>query len=120
MQIFGMDLRTAATIALITIAALCLMFPPLKASLEAWLKSWLAELKGGTSPTPTSTGETPIAATRLDADEIIKNRALSLKSACPKADPELRLKWLESGMDDHRARVDYIGVLEKKLETTKQ
>ena len=118
MQIFGMELRTAATIALVAIAVLCLAFPTFKASLEAWLKSWLADIKGGV---PANQGDSQPAPTATAAtDEIIKHRALLLKAACPKADPELRLKWLESGMDDHRARIDYISVLEKKLETLKQ
>lgn len=118
MQILGMDLRTVATVALIAIAALCLAVPTFKTSFEAWIKGWLAEAKGGTPAAPA--GQVESVPATAAADEIIKHRALSLKSACPKAEPELRLKWLESGMDDHRARVDYISVLEKKLETLKQ
>lgn len=52
----------------------------------------------------------------VDIDRLVRERASALKAACPKADSELRLKWLEAGLAMDAARLDYISTLEKRLD----
>ena len=54
----------------------------------------------------------------LAVTELVKRQAIALKTACPNATPDLRLKWLEQGYDAPRAQADYIAVLEGKLAVT--
>lgn len=46
---------------------------------------------------------------------IVQQRANELRTCCPGASSDLRLKWLEQGLDPSRAQSDYISVLEKQL-----
>jgi hypothetical protein len=113
------SLKTVLMAGLTIFAVLALVAPMVLPKLRTAFKRWITE------PAPAkdvaATEERPAIATAepLNVDKIVQQRASALKSACPKAETDLRLKWLEQGFDDHRARVDYIAVLEERLAAAK-
>lgn len=52
----------------------------------------------------------------VDINNLVQTRAAALKNACPKAGSDLRLKWLEQGLDEAHAQIDYISILEQELD----
>lgn len=114
--------KTYATYLLVIIAGLALFYPALLAKIkakfngmiEAAMQNRLGKDADPTSPTsvPASGPSEPAIA----VTELVKRQAIALKTACPNATPDLRLKWLEQGYDAPRAQADYIAVLEGKLQ----
>lgn len=124
--------KSLATWLLVIIAVLALLAPTLLAQLKnrasAFIKAQLQSLLGpgslaggGAVPTATYSGELfapSMPVPTADTSGIVQQRAAALKACCPLAPPDLRLKWLEQGMDPAKAQADYISVLEARLNAT--
>jgi hypothetical protein len=116
--------KGVVTVILLVVVVLALAAPSLlakiKAMAQAWVDERLGQLRGGLPlrHATTASGEQSITPPSeiIDVDKLVQQRTAQLKSVAPRAEAELRLKWMESGFNDQRAQADYISVLEQRLE----
>ncbi len=129
--------KNLLTMLLIGIAVLAMFYPTLLAKIKTGITGMIAEqlhiqLPIAVEPTVVRTLETklntilgganvnapPVAelgVPNVSVGDMVKQRAAMLKSACPKSDAALRLKWMELGYDPESAKTDYIAELEKQV-----
>lgn len=124
--------KSLATYLLVIIAVLALFYPTALAKIKAGIAKLVDEKLHDKLPAPIDAALHQIAANKtvagataspgsgdvpaqLDVGQITQQRATALKAACPKAQPDVRLKWLEQGVDPVRAQVDYINMLEARI-----
>ena len=110
--------KNIATLVLIAVAVVALAWPAALAKGKAWIAAFIeTKLRdvarvADLPASPFSPSSSVVAATPVNVSEIVQNLAISLKTCCPNAPPELRLKWLEKGFNTEAAKADYISVLE--------
>jgi hypothetical protein len=112
--------KTYATYLLVGVALLALFWPAALAKLKAGFAGMIENAVKDRIPKDTDAANPAVGPSEplQPVTELVKRQAIALKTACPNATPDLRLKWLEQGYDAPRAQADYIAVLEGKLATT--
>lgn len=88
--------------------------PTIQSIIEALLKDRLLP-KTGEKVEPGQAMAAVLGEQSQSITDLVQQHAMTLKSICPNASPDLRLKWLEKGYDATRAQADYIAVLEGRL-----